>query len=268
MNIHEQIEFLRKLRDGFELEMNYERILLGHYCRFLRSGLTVYDVGANEGVHTNMFLECVGSDGAVVAFEPIPQMADILQSRFGEMKNFELHQVALSNHEGEDTFIFAVSVRPNHPCGVGSLAPGAQLVISGRKIMLGFGPPANRQARQEWWRRQIQRQQDGSLTVAEFCRRLGVSTVTFYAWKRRFREAPSASPLVPERPAARPMPRGNGASHSRLPAGLDARCRARRATGDRAGQCLRRAAQGRRRSRIASHRHPRGRPARRRRTRR
>ena len=79
--------------------------------------------------------------------------------------------------------------------------------------MVGFGPPASRQRRREWWRRQIQRQHEGSLTVAEFCRRLGVSTVTFYAWKRRFREAPPASPLAPERPSsARPKPEANGAS--------------------------------------------------------
>ena len=78
--------------------------------------------------------------------------------------------------------------------------------------MVGFGPPANRQARREWWRRQIQRHQEGSLTVAEFCQRLGVSAVTFYAWKRRLREAPPAVPLVPERPSARPMPGANGAS--------------------------------------------------------
>jgi transposase-like protein len=64
--------------------------------------------------------------------------------------------------------------------------------------MLRFGPPANRQARLEWWRRQIQRQKDGNLTVAEFCRRLGVSTVTFYAWKRRFRETSDSSPLRSE----------------------------------------------------------------------
>jgi transposase-like protein len=64
--------------------------------------------------------------------------------------------------------------------------------------MLGFGPPANRQARLEWWRRQIQRQKDGKLTVAAFCRRLGVSTVTFYAWKRRFRETSDTSPLRSE----------------------------------------------------------------------
>ena len=76
--------------------------------------------------------------------------------------------------------------------------------------MVGFGPPASRSARREWWRRQIQRQKEGSLTVAEFCRRLGVSTVTFYAWKRRFREAPPPFPVVPERPSDRPMPESNG----------------------------------------------------------
>ena len=78
--------------------------------------------------------------------------------------------------------------------------------------MVGFGPPASRQARREWWRRQIQRQKDSSLTVTEFCRRLGVSTVSFYAWKRRFHEAPPAFPPMPERPSARPMPEANGAS--------------------------------------------------------
>ena len=78
--------------------------------------------------------------------------------------------------------------------------------------MFGFGPPASRQARREWWRRQIQRQKEGRLTVSEFCRSLGVSTVTFYAWKRRFREAPPAFPPVPERPSARSMPEANGAS--------------------------------------------------------
>lgn len=78
--------------------------------------------------------------------------------------------------------------------------------------MFGFGPPASRQARRDWWRRQIQRQREGKLPVAEFCRRLGVSTVTFYTWKRRFREAPPASPLNPDRPLARPMSEANGVS--------------------------------------------------------
>lgn len=77
--------------------------------------------------------------------------------------------------------------------------------------MVGFGPSANRQARREWWRRQIQRQKDSSLSVTKFCRRLGVSTVTFYAWKRRFREAPASSPPVSGKREAQPTPTSNGA---------------------------------------------------------
>lgn len=37
----------------------------------------------------------------------------------------------------------------------------------------------------ESWRRRIERQQQGSLTVAQFCKREGVSTANFYVWKRR-----------------------------------------------------------------------------------
>jgi transposase-like protein len=76
--------------------------------------------------------------------------------------------------------------------------------------MVGFGPPASRQSRREWWRRQIQYQKQGSLSVAEFCRRLGVSTVSFYAWKRRFREASAASSLRSEKPTPQSTPTTNG----------------------------------------------------------
>jgi transposase-like protein len=74
--------------------------------------------------------------------------------------------------------------------------------------MLSFGPPADRRARQEWWRRQIQRQSEGRLSVAEFCRRIGVSDVTFYNWKRRFREAAAVVVSDSDKPACP----SNGAS--------------------------------------------------------
>jgi hypothetical protein len=76
--------------------------------------------------------------------------------------------------------------------------------------MFGFGPPADRQARREWWRRQIQRQQESQVTVAEFCRRHGIHPVTFYSWKRRFRDnaaVPAASSPMRE-PQAKPLARG------------------------------------------------------------
>jgi transposase-like protein len=77
--------------------------------------------------------------------------------------------------------------------------------------MFSFGPPANLQARREWWRRQIQRQRGSNITVAEFCRRLGASPVTFYAWKRRLRETAPASPLVSRNRQPRPTAGSNGA---------------------------------------------------------
>jgi hypothetical protein len=60
--------------------------------------------------------------------------------------------------------------------------------------MVGPSPPANRRERQEWWRRQLSRQQSTHLSVTEFCRQLGVSLTTFYYWKKRASEAvPNAS---------------------------------------------------------------------------
>ena|SRR5262245_48955483 len=84
--------------------------------------------------------------------------------------------------------------------------------------MLGFGPPANRQARRDWWRRQIQRQNESRLTVADFCRRLGVSPVTFYAWKRRLQQAPAEPlPISLGQPAPTPHTSDNPPAPTFLP---------------------------------------------------
>jgi transposase-like protein len=79
--------------------------------------------------------------------------------------------------------------------------------------MLGFGPPADRQARRQWWRRQIQRQQQSRLTVAEFCRRQAIQPVTFYSWRRRFQEPAAAPPVTDPKPPreAEPLTRSNAA---------------------------------------------------------
>jgi hypothetical protein len=51
--------------------------------------------------------------------------------------------------------------------------------------MSGTGLRTNHQSRVDWWRKQIHRHQKANLSVAEFCRQLGVSVATFYYWKRR-----------------------------------------------------------------------------------
>ncbi len=52
----------------------------------------------------------------------------------------------------------------------------------------------------EEWRQRIERQRQSGLTVAEFSRREGVSSATFYVWKRKLR---GKSPSRTKRPARR-----------------------------------------------------------------
>jgi hypothetical protein len=73
--------------------------------------------------------------------------------------------------------------------------------------MYGMGSRTDRAIRRDWWRRQVQRQQAGNLSVAEFCRRSQLCTSTFYAWKRRL-TGPSCASQAP-----RPR-QGQGTRHS------------------------------------------------------
>ena len=75
------------------------------------------------------------------------------------------------------------------------------------------------QQRREVWRKRIERQRRGDVTVAELCRREGVSTASFYAWKRRLREPRSPRPKAKDSSASTARRRGNasGATFVQLP---------------------------------------------------
>jgi hypothetical protein len=47
------------------------------------------------------------------------------------------------------------------------------------------------------WRLRLRRQATGGLSIPEFCRREGVSTAAFYAWRRRLAAPPVADPADP-----------------------------------------------------------------------
>jgi hypothetical protein len=46
--------------------------------------------------------------------------------------------------------------------------------------MTGMRSHTNHQSRLDWWRKQPQRQPKTHLTIAVFCRQIGVSVPTFY----------------------------------------------------------------------------------------
>ena len=60
--------------DGY-WEMHVTEAILG----FVRSGMTVVDVGANQGYFTMLLADLVGPTGHVFAAEPNPRMMDMLQ---------------------------------------------------------------------------------------------------------------------------------------------------------------------------------------------
>ena len=45
------------------------------------------------------------------------------------------------------------------------------------------------------WRLRLRRQATGGLSILDFCRREGVSTASFYAWRRRLIATPPDDPL-------------------------------------------------------------------------
>ena len=74
----------------------------GPFCNIIRPGMTVIDIGANVGVFTLAAARLVGSDGRVVAFEPLARnyrfvMANLALNGY---ENVVVEQMAVTNQDG------------------------------------------------------------------------------------------------------------------------------------------------------------------------
>jgi len=72
--------------------------------KFVRKGDTVFDIGANFGVHTALLAQLTGSDGRVVAFEPNTELLPALALTIQSLGNATLSPYALSDEDTEATF--------------------------------------------------------------------------------------------------------------------------------------------------------------------
>jgi FkbM family methyltransferase len=75
--------------------------------RLLGEGDTVYDVGANVGIHTLLFSRLVGPKGKVYAFEPFPQNLDRLRANLdlNKIENVEVIASAVSRRSSRERFL-------------------------------------------------------------------------------------------------------------------------------------------------------------------
>lgn len=76
--------------------------------RFVQAGDTFLDVGANHGAFSIRSAPIVGSSGLVVAIEPQPRMAKLVEQSLREISglNFQLHPIACG--EKDDTITFYI----------------------------------------------------------------------------------------------------------------------------------------------------------------
>jgi FkbM family methyltransferase len=71
--------------------------------KFLRAGMTVLDIGANQGFYTLLAAKCVGALGKVIAFEPSPRERKALRwnLRVNGCRNVVVEELALGNEPRE-----------------------------------------------------------------------------------------------------------------------------------------------------------------------
>ena len=76
--------------------------MLDFYSKFLLAGQLVFDVGANQGHWTNVFLQ-LGC--TVIAVEPQPECTTVLLDRFHNNANFHLVNMGLASRKGEQELL-------------------------------------------------------------------------------------------------------------------------------------------------------------------
>lgn len=96
---------------GLEVLWGHERCEEGGWrfvSRFVTSGMTVLDIGANQGFYTILMAQKVGPRGKVIAFEPAPGEFSKLRwnVRINRCRNVVPEPVALSSRDGlADMFV-------------------------------------------------------------------------------------------------------------------------------------------------------------------
>lgn len=77
--------------------------------KFVRPGMTVYDIGANAGFYTLFFSRLVGSGGSVYAFEPLPENTVYILRHIAMngLENVTLVNTAVSSENGVSPFTIA-----------------------------------------------------------------------------------------------------------------------------------------------------------------
>lgn len=123
--IHYELDLSQLIDNYLFFEGCWEEEVASCLSRYARDGMTVLDVGANVGAHTFRLARAVGSDGRVVAFEPMRWARRKLErnQELNAFGNITIEAIALSDSQGEEELRF----RSNWPLD-GKHQPEANVV--------------------------------------------------------------------------------------------------------------------------------------------
>ena len=92
------------------------------FARVIKPGQIVFDLGANNGLHSLLFSKLTGTPGKVFAFEPLPDnIAEIEKnSKLNGISNIHVVAAAVSDQAGEAVFYLGHSNKQGSIKGIGN----------------------------------------------------------------------------------------------------------------------------------------------------
>jgi len=119
---------------GYKLARRpYEEGQWKFVSRFLKSGMTFFDIGANQGFYTMLGSKRIGSQGRVFAFEPAPTEFNKLRKNLliNRCRNVVSEPYAVGTYEGFTEFYLCLE----HQGSFSSIRQPADDVISKKKLI-------------------------------------------------------------------------------------------------------------------------------------
>ena len=101
---------LNKVIASFLASKEYEDKFGNAISSQIKSGDTVWDIGANLGIYTEIFLNQVSVNGRVVTFEPAPSCFTVLQKKYTTNEQVTLKNIALGSQD--DTLYMNIEENP------------------------------------------------------------------------------------------------------------------------------------------------------------
>lgn len=91
------------------------------FTQIIKPGNVVYDLGANNGLHSLLFANLVGSNGRVFSFEPLKSNCDEIKENLSlnNIRNVEIVNAAVGDSNGETTFYLGQHDKQGSVVGIG-----------------------------------------------------------------------------------------------------------------------------------------------------